>query len=1115
MADKSLNIIAASAKLMADSARSMEALMEDLETTLSTQNTMLGAFVDKLDEIIKSMSGGGKGGDGGGKSGGGIFGALGIAGKDAKNLAKNVDEVGEGLPKFAQGMKDLAEALKIFSKVPEDVAQRVADTVVTLSDKLNKIDGKKMQEGGDALVSMARGIFLFGLSLAASSILYVMGALGALIIIPVISGFAYVFSLIGKAGNQIEAGAKAVGWMGLALFVFGLSLFAVKQLAGGSWGEYAKAALIVTAGIALFAFEFYVVGKFAGEIAKGALAMIGVGLALIVLSVGLMLFQNVTFTSVLVAGLGVAVTGLAFAIVGAFASNILMGSAAMIVGGLALVTLALGLGAFRLFGITSEDYMNAGAAILAVGGAMIVAGLGFIFIALGGAALIVASVALITLAAGLAIMNAVYLKAMTGLLAPSFQDKQRTNLDMIISGVVEAFFINPIKSAFMLVGAAALMVASIALITLAVGLTVMSALYTKAMDGLLAKSDNPDYQTNLDFVVSSVVNAFYINPVKSVFMLIGAAALMVASISLITLGLGITTFNWAYKKTIESKLFQPSKADPDVTNFEYTMDAIIDGMVMGPIRLMGLYAAVPAWIMAGIGLITIGSGLAKFVNIIEKNLDINKVGDMVSKVLTTVAETLINIGNGDAVDWDDVEDGIDAVSDVGNVISGIAEGLAKMAELKFPIYAQDGSGKIKGYFTVGDKQFEQVTKNMKMIITAIAGTLTEIGASQGETGWFSKTDGEKGADVIKGIGADLVGLADFVQKAADLTFPIYDKDGKEIGKKTIDPKMLEKGGSVYRNIVAMIRSVSDALSEIGSGEAAQSGWFSDSDIEKGKQAVAGIGADLNGIAEMVQSVATVQNFDEVDRNIRRTLILIPEAMLGAYDIMSKNSGKMMMVGAILQNAMGPIGQVIEGLAKVTEKKITDKEALTLGVALKSLVEGLAGIAPDANYDKFGEAVGYIERLAAATDPISKLASSMEKVAKSFDKFAMSFKKMNKETLTNSNLLIQSLVMFSKVDANAFNSVAGKGKLFIDFIYEKNGMKSPTASTPPTNPTAPPKTNDQAGTKPAVVNDPKKPNTQQQNAQMSTQEIVDAIGSLRTVMEEVLDRLNKPLKTTTG
>lgn len=36
MADKSINVIATAAKMMADSARSMEQLMDDLETTLST-----------------------------------------------------------------------------------------------------------------------------------------------------------------------------------------------------------------------------------------------------------------------------------------------------------------------------------------------------------------------------------------------------------------------------------------------------------------------------------------------------------------------------------------------------------------------------------------------------------------------------------------------------------------------------------------------------------------------------------------------------------------------------------------------------------------------------------------------------------------------------------------------------------------------------------------------------------------------------------------------------------------------------------------------------------------------------------------------------------------------
>ena len=71
--------------------------------------------------------------------------------------------------------------------------------------------------------------------------------------------------------------------------------------------------------------------------------------------------------------------------------------------------------------------------------------------------------------------------------------------------------------------------------------------------------------------------------------------------------------------------------------FVNTMNALIDGMVISPLRLIGLYAAFPAWIGAGVALISIGAGISKFVEMVEKNIDINKVGASVSSVLGSVA----------------------------------------------------------------------------------------------------------------------------------------------------------------------------------------------------------------------------------------------------------------------------------------------------------------------------------------------------------------------------------------------------------------------------------------------------------------------------------------------
>jgi hypothetical protein len=1072
----------AAAAMLVDSARTLEYVAEKFESIMDQQASVL----DRLSDTLDSMGKEGKGGLGGAKQfGSGIkemAGGLGELSKVLPELIKGLvgfnkakagselfvnfvnnfsKSIGEAIKvggdsiktqyeefalaftSISQGIAKLSWGLYMFDKLTtEEGTKRFTDFVTDFFKKFSEFDGKKSKENAEAFSIMSSSIATFGLVIALSTPLYVIGAVGSLIIIPMLALYAYTFGKIGEASEEIREGGRAVAWMGLGIAGFALALFVTKQLSGGSWKDYAEGALIVATGLILFSMLFKFLGDESESIGEGGKAVAWMGLALIALAFGIASFQllQIDIKSVLIAGAAILVTGLAMGVVGVFAEYIEKGAFAIAVGGLSLIVLALGLGAFRLFKITADDYMMAGAAIVAVSGAMALAGLAAIPIFFGAAALILASVALITLAAGLTVIGAVYNKAADGILAKPADGGYSTNLELIINGVASAFSINVADSAMMFVGATALIFASIAMVTLTVGLFAMEAVYKLAKNGILATDKATGYPTNLNMIINGVASAFAINPIDSVLMIAGAAGLIIASVAMVTLSGGLLVFNLMYKKSQE--LFSPSDQDPSRSKLTYALDSIIDGFVMNPLRLAGFYLSIPAWLMAGFALMSIGAGIAKFVDFVQKKIDVNKIGDMIKTVLTSVTDVFTGVSKGgDLVDWDSVEDGIDAVSGIGNIISGIADGVAKMADLKFPIYGKDG--KITGYYGIGDKQFAQVSTNMKLIINAVAGTLTEIGKSQGETGWFSKTDGEKGADVIRGIGGDLVGLADFVQKAANLTFPIYDKDGKQIGVTTLNPAQLGDGGSVRKNIISMIQAVTGALAAVGSGEAAKSGWFNDSDIEKGKAAIQGIAGDLNGIATMVQTVAGIQDFSQVSTRIKSILMVIPQAFLDASKIIEPNKATLYSVSGVIKTLAGPLESLTDLIMKADEKKIS---GAGISKSISSVMSAVASIKPN---DSFGAVVGFLERMAATADPMTKLANSFEKIAKSMDKFAGTFKKMSPSAVKTSDMLIQSLVTFAKVDPNAFNTLTDKGKALINFIYEKGAeSKAPEAATPP-------------------------------------------------------------------
>lgn len=1031
------------ASLLTDSSRNLEAVVDVLDSIAQQQASVIDRLSDTLDSIGKNKSNAGNS-----KAEETALG--GIANK-FKSLTSSLSDLAEAGPKLklgfealTNGLKSLNMALTIFAKVPENSVDNLVKFLKNISDKFQDIDTKKIKEGGEGMDIISRGIARLGLVLFLSAPLFLVGAVGSLIVIPMIALYAFTFAQIGKVGPMIKEGAEAIGWMSLGLVGFSLSLFAVKELAGGSWQDYAKGSLIVLSGLTLFSLAFYALGQFASPIESGAKAAAWMGLGLISIAFGIASFQllKIDMASVLIAGAAVAVTGLAMGLIGVFSTQIDEGAAALALGGIALIVLAFGIASFKLLKINSEDFLLAGAAIVTIGGGMALAGLLAVPILLGAAALLVASLALVTLAGGIWALNSVYSKAITGLLAPSSNDPKKTNLELVVGGVVSAFTINPFKSAAMLMGAGALLIASIAMITLSGGILAINFAYNKAKDGILSIDKNDPSELVINSVITGIVSAFTINPLKSAAMLLGAAGLLVASLSMITLAGGLLAFNFAYTRLKNSDLFGPSKGDPSQSNFEYTLGSIVDGFVMGPIKLAGFYLSIPAWTLAGLALVSIGAGISSFISLVQKQISIDKIGDAVASVLTSVTSVFAGVSkNGDLVDWDDVKDGINAVSGVGNLIRGIAEGVAKMADLKFPIYGKDGS--ITGYFGIGDKQFDMVKVNMKMLITSIAGTLTEIGKSQGETGWFSKSAGEKGADVIRGVGGDLVGLADFVQKAANLTFPIYDSNGKQTGVTTISPSMLSEGGSVRNNIISMIKAVSGALADVGSGAAASSGWFSDSDIEKGKVAIHGVAADLNGIAQMVSTVAEVKDFSQVAMRIKMTLMAIPQAFLEAAKIIGPNKAVLASVTEVMGTLINPLKDFIDLMARAEEKKITEKSASGLSLAITRILGSVSAIKPGADMKSLGVLVSYLEKMAAAADPLTKLANSFERIAKSMDKFAGTFKRMSPESVRASDMLIQSLVTFSKVDPNALSALSDKGQALISYIYEKGSNAAAT------------------------------------------------------------------------
>ena len=330
---------------------------------------------------------------------------------------ENIEKVGKGLLQVALGLGAtmLVLALTSLIIVPALKGAVVAMFVIGIIglgfyalERLGIID--KLEDAGKGLLFAAGAILGLGIALALFDI--ITPPLGVLFSIAgVVIAVGALFALIGIFEKLIYKGAKALAFAALSIFVVGLALLFFTKVVGANMGGED------------------LVNSFVPLLLIGALA-------------------------------------LAFGVAGIFKQNIIGGAGALIVGGIALIIIGVGV-KFISKALGDSPFKQLGAImalILGLGVVFAAAGIPVVapFILLGAAALVVAGVALLTIGAGLMVMSKVFDKA-----KPMLEDDGLKNL---LLAVGDGMAIGIIKSAKVVVGAGALTMAGVALITIGQGL---------------------------------------------------------------------------------------------------------------------------------------------------------------------------------------------------------------------------------------------------------------------------------------------------------------------------------------------------------------------------------------------------------------------------------------------------------------------------------------------------------------------------------------------------------------------------------------------------------------------------------------------------------------------
>ena len=142
------------------------------------------------------------------------------------------------------------------------------------------------------------------------------------------------------------------------------------------------------------------------------------------------------------------------------------------------------------------------------------------------------------------------------------------------------------------------------------------------------------------------------------------------------------------------------------------MDAIADGMSLGPLSVAGIAMGAPMLILAGAALVGIVAGIRAFSSIAE-DADLPALKQNVSFIVSGLADTFAEVGKkypgggssllsaltGNTSGQSVVAMGISAVGGMGKALTGIAKGVQAMANLKFPT-GFDKDGNPTGYETI-------------------------------------------------------------------------------------------------------------------------------------------------------------------------------------------------------------------------------------------------------------------------------------------------------------------------------------------------------------------------------------------------------------------------------
>jgi hypothetical protein len=814
---------------------------------------------------------------------------------DGQELIKSLSALGSSIGKFALGM--VAVALLSPLVALGTLVFALSLKVILMSLNTANANAKGGAEAVAALMSIGKSIALFALTMVGIALVAPLFALGTL-----------VFAL----------SVKAIIW----------SLNSAKDTAKG--GADAVAALMnIGKGVLLFSLTMVGIGLVAPTFALGALTF-GLALGFILLELGIAgkktkeVTEGVNILKSLIKP--IALFSIVLGVVGFLAPVVALGALTV-----SLSMLAVGGAAFLLGKLDNKGDVKRGALVIDM--------LALPMLAFAGALAIIGSLVKDdpkTLALKMLVIGG----AIVGL------------------GLAAYVLGQPEIAIFAEIGAGVLISLAAALLIFAGSLFLLSkAEFTK------------DKADNLAYAIATIGFSLAKFGLVAIPAAIGTAILIPASIALLPLSAALARF-----KTIDWQESDGEALKNALTSTVQGFAHALDGLGIG--GMVKLLAAIPVIALIGDALVSLAAGVKAMATLsftemeydkasgklIPKrtvrltNEEIQAVGPNTAMILNALAGPLTNFGKWAtegtytfgpfSLGSGYMLKGIRAAAEVGNAISGIAKGVADMANLNIIEYAVKG-GKIVPVSTrkLNQTDFELASTNTALILDTLTKPLSKFGKESAKGEGLIWGDGYvlKGIEAAAKVGNAIASIAKGVADMANLNVVEYVvKGGKLVPvstRKLIDDDFTLAATNVDKILTALTKPLSDFGMKFKEG----STWFTDSGIEAGIDAIGKISDPISKLADMTLKLANGQANQYTVRN-----------------------GKMVLTGVV------PFDKAIPTALNNAKKLLNTYPQLLANV----------GIYIDKYEDEIDTAIDYIPKMASS---IGKLADSMKKVGGSFDK----------------------------------------------------------------------------------------------------------------------------------